>query len=74
MACHCLASLASSLSLHENPLLAHVKVKSSELFFHLHSTNIEISFAGIADTLVKEPILPPIGLNYILWLIVGSLR
>lgn len=74
MACHCLASLASNLSLHEDSLLAQVTVKSPELFFHLHFTSIGFSFAGIADTLVKEPILPPIGLNHILWLILGSLR
>ena len=74
MACHCLASLGSSLSLNENPLLAHAQVKSSELFHHLHSTSIGFSFAGISDTLTKEPISPPIGLKYILWLILGSLR
>lgn len=72
MACHCLASLASSLYLQEDSLLAHVKIKSHELFFHLHSTSIGFSFAGIANAL--EQISPPVGLNYILWLILGSLR
>lgn len=74
MACECLVSLASSLALNGNSLLAHVKFKSAELFSHLHSTSIEFSFAGIADTLVKQPILPPMGLEYILWFLQGSLR
>lgn len=74
MACECVVSLASSLVLDGNPLLAHVKLKSAELFSQLHSTNIEFSFAGIADTLVKQSIPPPIGLDHMLWFLLGSLR
>ncbi len=74
MACECLVSLASTLILDGNTLLAHVKIKFEELFSHLYSTTIEFSFAGIADTLIKEAISPPIGLNHIVWFLMGSLR
>lgn len=74
MACECLVSLASSLTVDGSPLLAHLKRKSGKLFAHFLSTNIEFSFAGIADTLVKATILPPIGLNHILWFLLGSIR
>ena len=74
MACECLVSLASTLIFDTNMLLAHINVKFEELFAHLHSTTIELSFAGIADTLVKKAVSPPIGLNHILWFLLGSIR
>lgn len=74
MACQCLVLIAPNLSLEGNALLSHAKLKSSELFSHLNSTSIELSFAGIADTLVKESVSSPMGLSLILWFIYGSLR
>lgn len=74
MACECLVSLASTLILDGNTLFAHANIKLEELFSHLKSTTIEFSFAGIADTLVKQSVSPPVGLNHIIWFLVGSLR
>lgn len=74
MACECLVSLASTLIFDKNMLLAHVNIKFEELFTHLHSTTIELSFAGIADTLTKQTVSPPIGLSHILWFLLGSVR
>jgi hypothetical protein len=67
MACECLVSLASTLTLEGNPVLAHLKTKSGQMFSHFLSTSIEFSFAGIADTLAKPTVAPPIGLEYVLW-------
>ena len=74
MACECLISLASCMTLDSNSLLSHIKMESAILYSHLNSTSIEFSFAGIADTLVKQIILPPIGLDHILWYLFGCLR
>lgn len=74
MACECLVSLASSLTLEGNSLLAHAKIQSAELFSHYLSTSIEFSFAGIAETLVRPTIPPPIGLDHVLWFLQFSLR
>ena len=74
MACECLVSLASSLTLDGNSLLAHTKIQSAKLFSHCLSTSIEFSFAGIAETLVRPAIPPPIGLDHVLWFLQFSLR
>ncbi len=73
MACECLVSLVSKLTLDGNPLLAHLK-RNTRLFSHLYLTEIEFSFAGVTDTLVKQNILPPIGLDHILWYLMGYVR
>lgn len=74
MVCECLVSLVSTLTLDGNPLLAHLKTKSGQSFSHFLSTSIEFSFAGIADTLVKPTISPPIGLDHVLWFLQWSVR
>lgn len=74
MACECLVSLASTLTLDGNPLLAHLKTKSGHMFSHFLSTSIDFSFAGIADSLVKPTISPPIGLDHVLWFLLWSVR
>ena len=73
-ACKCLVSLASSLTLDGNALSAHVLINSEKFFSYLSSTNIELSFAGISDTLVKQITLSPIGLDHILWFLLENLR
>lgn len=74
MACECLVSLASTLTVDGNPLLAHLKIESGSLFSHFLSTRIEFSVSGIADTLIKPTILPPIGLGHVLWFLQLSVR
>ena len=73
-ACKCLVSLASSLTLDGNALSAHVLINSEKFFSYLSSTNIELSFAGISDALVKQITLSPIGLDHILWFLLENLR
>ena len=73
-ACECLVSLASNMTLDENLLLAHIKKKSELLFSHLRCSNTAFSFAGITHMLSKKVVLPPIGMEHIIWHLLGGLR
>lgn len=75
-ACECLVSLASNMTLDENLLLAHVKKKSELLFSHLRCSNMAFTctFSGITHMLEKKVVLPPIGIEHIIWHLLSGLR
>ena len=73
-ACETLVSLAPCLQLTSQPLLACAQWEASRLFSHLHSTTIQLSLAGIADSTAKIRPLSPMGLEHLLWFLLGNIR
>ena len=72
MACQCLVMMAPNLQLCGDPVFAHAKWQSTQLFSHLQSINIELSLAGIGDSLSKVHPNAPLGLKHILWILLGN--
>lgn len=62
------------MTLDENLLLAHVKMKSELLYSHLRCSSMEFTFAGITHMLSKTTVLPPIGIEHIIFYLLSGLR
>ena len=72
-ACDCLVCMAPTLQLSGGePLLASAQWHASQLFSHLHSSTTQLSLAGIADSMAKLRPLAPMGLEYMLWFLLGN--
>ena len=67
-------SLASNMTVEENLLLAHVKKESESLFSHLCCTNVVFIFSDATHMLSKKVVLPPVGIEHIIWHLLGGLR
>ena len=73
-ACEALVSVASCLQLTGQPLLGYAQWEASHLFSHLHSKTIQLSLAGIADSAAKALPRSPMGLEHLLWFLLGNIR
>lgn len=73
-ACEALVSVASCLQLTGQPLLGYAQWEASYLFSHLHSKTIQLSLAGIADSAAKALPRSPMGLEHLLWFLLGNVR
>ena len=73
-ACEALVSVASCLQLTGQPLLGYAQWEGSHLFSHLHSKTIQLSLAGIADSAAKALPRSPMGLEHLLWFLLGNIR
>ena len=66
--------MASCLQLTGQPLLGYAQWEASHLFSHLHSKTIQLSLAGIADSAAKALPRSPMGLEHLLWFLLGNVR
>lgn len=73
-ACEAIVSVASCLQLTGQPLLGYAQWEGSHLFSHLHSKTIQLSLAGIADSTAKALPRSPMGLEHLLWFLLGNIR
>ena len=73
VACQCLVMMAPNVQICGDPIFAHAKWQSTQLFSHLQSVNIELSLAGIGDSFSKKHPNVPLGLKHILWFLLGNI-
>lgn len=73
-ACQCLVQLAPNLDPRQDRVLSLAKYHSSSLFLHLHSSVRQLSLASIGDTMEKHSPKPPLGLEHLIWFLVGKIR
>ena len=72
VACQCLVMMAPNVQVCGDPIFAHAKWQSAQLYSHLQSINIELSLAGIGDSAKVHP-NAPLGLKHILWFLLGNI-
>ena len=73
VSCECLVSLVRTFTQDENLELVNAKKESLQLFFRLDMANWSFGFNSITYKTSETMILPPLGLDCILWYLQAGL-
>lgn len=73
-AAEAMVTLAACLQMTSQPLLAHAHWEASRTFAHLLCPSQQLSLASIGDATPKSRPSTPLGLQHMLWFLLGNVR